>query len=258
MKTQLKRFIRSTRLYGKLRQYRALKELRSWTDADMQILEFWRQFVRPGDLCFDVGANVGARVKILKRLQGRTIAIEPQPECVRLLHLAYGSDPEVTIVATALGEAEGTAEMAISDAWTLSSISAEWIAAVKKSGRFAGYTWGKKISVPVTTLDRLIAEHGAPAFIKIDVEGYEAQVVRGLSQPVRCLSLEFTPEFLDSTFDCIRHLRSLGEIQLNYASETGFHLDRWVSPDQIIEILASFRQDHRMYGNLYISFAKVG
>jgi FkbM family methyltransferase len=255
MKTQLKRFIRSTPPYRKLRQIRARKELHSWTSGDQKILAFWQQFVRPGDLCFDIGANIGARVKILRALQGRVVAVEPQPECLRILQSAYETDPNVIVVAKALGEGEGTAEMAVSDAWTLSSLSPEWIAAVKHSGRFADYTWDKKIAVPVTTLDRLIQEHGKPAFIKIDVEGYEAPVVRGLSQPVRYLSLEFTPEFLDSTFQCINHLSSLGEIRLNYASETNFLMDEWTTSAKIMETLSALRKNHHVYGNLYVAFA---
>ena len=43
------------------------------------------QFVRPGDLVFDVGAHVGDRIAAFRRLGARVVAVEPQPALVRTL-----------------------------------------------------------------------------------------------------------------------------------------------------------------------------
>jgi hypothetical protein len=69
----------------------------------------------------------------------------------------------------------------------------------------------------MTTLDKLIEQFGIPSFIKIDVEGFEYEVIKGLSKPVKALSLEFTPEIIESTYKCINYLQQLGKINLNYS-----------------------------------------
>jgi hypothetical protein len=108
-----------------------------------------------------------------------------------------------------------------------------------------------------TTLDRLIELHGKPCFIKIDVEGYECEVVKGLSQSVGTLSIEFTPEIPDPTLRCIDHLAGLGDVRLNYAvAETmDLLLDNWVSPREMAGILASFQGDNSLFGDVYVRVA---
>ena len=46
--------------------------------------------------------------------------------------------------------------------------------------------------VPVTTLDALIERHGVPSFVKVDAEGFEEEVLQGLSRSIKALSFEFT------------------------------------------------------------------
>jgi FkbM family methyltransferase len=252
----IKEFVKGTFLYGALRKFKARKAYRQWTPHDREMREFYSKMLSQGELCFDVGANVGNRVKIFLKLHANVIAIEPQHECERVLREIYGRNRNVTIVQKALGESEGEAEMLISNAHTISSLSPEWIESVRKSGRFSMYTWDKKQVVPVTTLDRLIAQYGMPSFIKIDVEGYEYQVIRGLSRPARMLSLEFTPEFMESTFNCIHHLRKLGDIRLNYSiGETmSFGLEKWVGHEEMSKILSNFGNDNKLFGDVYVQF----
>jgi hypothetical protein len=77
--------------------------------------------------------------------------------------------------------------------------------------------WNERIPVTVTTLDALIAHYGLPAFCKIDVEGYELEVLKGLSQPIPALSFEYLPACLDTARHCIAHLASLGTYAFNWS-----------------------------------------
>src|SRR5688572_28540682 len=90
---RVKRHLARTPLDRWVKHRRALAQLAEWTAHDQQMLEFYRQFLAPGELCFDVGANVGNRVKIFLKPGARVVAVEPQRECVRTLRAAFGRDP---------------------------------------------------------------------------------------------------------------------------------------------------------------------
>ena len=57
-----------------------------------RLRRFYSEFVHAGALCFDVGAHVGNRVGCWRRLGARVVAIEPQPDFVRILRWLYGDD----------------------------------------------------------------------------------------------------------------------------------------------------------------------
>jgi FkbM family methyltransferase len=153
----------------------------------------YSRFVQPGDLVFDAGAHVGDRVAAFRRLGARVVAIEPQPALVRILRLLYGRDGAVAVEPVALGEREGHVELMVNiDNPTVSTASAAFVAAAHGAPGWDDQAWTRRITVPMTTLDALIARHGVPAFLKVDVEGFEAQVLAGLTHRLAALSFEFT------------------------------------------------------------------
>lgn len=252
----IKNLFKQTFLYRTIVRRREKKELQKWSTYDQDLFALYSSYVTPGSLCFDIGANLGSRVRIFLKLGAKVIAVEPQKDCVRHLKTVYGNNDNLTIIEKALGETEGQAEMRMTAASTLSSLSPEWIEAVRKSGRFSGSTWDRKRVVPITTLDNLLSQYGVPLLIKIDVEGYEYHVLKGLSKPVKYICFEFTPEFIESTFNCIRHLQQLGEIRLNYSAgeSMSLALENWVTPDEMVGMLSAFRDDHIISGDVYVKF----
>ncbi len=178
----------------------------------------YRRFVTPGDLVFDIGAHVGDRISSFRRLGARVAALEPQPLAFRALRLIHGRDPDVTLVQAACGREAGRITMHINSANpTVSTASHEFTTAAEGAAGWHDQQWDQELLVEVTTLDQLIARFGRPCFIKIDVEGFEADVLAGLSMPVEALSFEFTTIQRDVAATCLGQLSRLGSYRYNVA-----------------------------------------
>jgi FkbM family methyltransferase len=253
----LRRFARNTAFYRLYQQQKALRALARWTPLDQKRLDFYKQFLGPNDLAFDVGANMGNRTRVFRMLCERVVAIEPQRECVRVLKRAFGSDRRVVLVDAAVGAAEGEAELQTSSNHVLATLSREWIETAQRTGRFGEEKWGQRQRVRITTLDELIKVHGAPDFLKIDVEGYEESVLEGLSRPVRALSLEFVPERLDALSRCMTHLKRIGTPTYNFAlaEETRLRSNDWLTQEQLLDRLARLQPATSAFGDVYARFA---
>lgn len=177
---------------------------------------FYSRFVGPGDLAFDIGSHLGNRIRSWRKLGARVVAVEPQPALVRTLQLLYSRDREVQIVAAAVASAAGPVPLHLNLANpTISTASLDFIAHAAEAPSFRGQRWQEVIEVPAITLDSLIAVHGAPRFIKIDVEGFEAEALRGLSEPPPALSVEFVPMHRKVIEAALDRMAELGDYRFN-------------------------------------------
>lgn len=175
-------------------------------------------FVERGDLVFDVGAHVGDRIAAFGRLGARVIAVEPQPAVVKVLKLIYGRKSDIVIEAAAVGRESGKLELMINaDNPTVSTASRQLVDAARDATGWQAQRWTTTVIVPMTTLDALIAKYGAPTFIKIDVEGFEAEALAGLTRPVKALSFEFTTIQRDVALACLERCMALGFKRFNAA-----------------------------------------
>jgi FkbM family methyltransferase len=202
----------------------------------------YRRFVRPGDLVFDIGAHVGDRVTIFRRMGACVVAVEPQPALLRTLRLIYGRDRGVIIEGAAVGRHKGTVRLRLNiDNPTVTTASEDFIAAAAHAPGWEGQAWTASTEVAVTTLDELIAQHGMPAFAKIDVEGFEAEALAGLSRPIAALSFEFTIMQRAVARAAIDRCSALGYASFDAAlgeSQTLVH-GRWLAAPEIARWLAA-------------------
>ncbi len=201
------------------RSYGLIRSLLIYYGVPLRIralANLYAELVAPGDLCFDLGAHVGNHTRALRRLGARVVAVEPQPLFYQVLQRQFGKDPEVCLVQRAVGARPGLAQLLLSARTpTVATLSVGWATQVARSSSFARVRWEEQRCVRVTNLDSLIRRFGVPVFCKIDVEGLEEAVLKGLTRAVPVLSFEFIPAFREGGLTCLQLLQALGPYQLN-------------------------------------------
>lgn len=215
-------------------------------------LRFYQDLVSPGQLVFDVGANVGQRTEVFLSLGARVVAFEPLSRLATNLESRFRGTPSVTVRNVALGAQVGEATLHVGDQTTISSMSPDWRAAVTASGRFGHLSWHETTRVQTSTLDLEIAAFGIPDFCKIDVEGFELEVLRGLSRPIPALSVEYTHEQSHVTEQCLRHLASLGDYEFAFSHGESMTLwdHSWQKLEGTLQGLAAI-DDDLVWGDVY-------
>lgn len=220
-----------------------------------KMIRFYSTFINPLDLCFDIGANIGDRTAALLLSGNKVVAIEPQPECVKHIRKRFQTkidEYKLIVIQNAVGSKEGSAKLQLTRTSTIASMNPNWIQRVKER-RFKKFNWNRSIEVRVQTLDKLIAHYGKPEFIKIDVEGYELEVLKGLSQKINFLAFEFTPEIINIATGCVDRLRVLSSnYKYNYSEGESMVMKNklWVGPDEIIDLLNK-TQGSPIFGDVY-------
>lgn len=251
--------LKQTSLYGRLKNscvadlYWKLSN-RRLIDLRVRQVEFYRDLLRgfrKGDLIFDIGANVGEKTDALIRLGATVVAVEPDAgsqEVLRGKFVKYRLSPKpVFIVGKAVSDKISVETMWIdSPGSALNTLSQKWVDTLKGHKERFDHTldvleFAEKRSIETTTLEHLIAAYGLPFFVKIDVEGHELSVLRGLRHPVPYLSFEINlPEFRQEGLECLNLLRNLAPGgEANYASDIncGLCLGRWIDAQELAYII---------------------
>ena len=156
---------------------------------------------------------------------------------------------KVNIIQKAVGKTSGKTSLEVNTKMpTTSTMAKHW-----KSGRFSNEKWDQNITVEMTTLDDLIKIYGLPSYIKIDVEGFELDVLIGLSQKAGIISFEFTSEFLDQTINCLDHLKKIGYHEYNFSiGERRKFYSQWSNTEELIQKLRNeIMNDELLWGDIY-------
>jgi FkbM family methyltransferase len=237
----------------KRKYFSGQKNKRNEDEDLIKRINFYSLFISKGELCFDIGANEGNRIEPLLQIGARVVALEPQKSCYYLLRHTFGK--KIELIRKGVGEKEEVKDFFISESNFLSSFSQEWINKVKES-RFKEAIWNRIEKVEMTTLDRLIKKFGIPSFIKIDVEGYELNVLKGLSIPIKNISFEYTvPENLDRLINCLDQIILINpNATFNYSiSETmELVLPMGISGEEIKKLVQTEDFIKTNFGDIYV------
>lgn len=215
--------------------------------------------IRPGDTVFDIGANIGKMTMLyLARGAAKVVAVEPQEGPLLELYDRFVGNDLVSIIPFGLGAIEGRKEMAVCKAApTISTLVPDmyW----GPGSPFEGTTAAAVQTIYLMTLDTLIESYGVPRYCKIDVEGYEPEVLKGLSQPISYLSFEFHSEWPDETQKCLDEclrIEPKTRFKLVPGEEPrGYWSEEWMTADALMEKLRPMQAYKCFWGNVYARMA---
>jgi FkbM family methyltransferase len=210
------------------------------------------KLISPGDLVFDVGANVGELTHIFANLGANVIAIEPQSQCIDALKKRFATHSNVKIVEMGLGDRVVSLPIYVNDnSHAIATFSDGWMT----QSRYADLEWTRSDPVNMTTLDCLISEYGRPKFCKIDVEGFEYPVLRGLSTKIPFISFEFLSECLNEARLCVEYLTTLGSVRFNYSLYNFYTYcsRRWLSSTELLKAISRYPA-YYWSGDIYARF----
>ena len=255
LKTPMQRLLIRAGLYERLKASWVYKLY--WMIVDRRIVsdwfreaKFYRQTLRgfrKGNLIFDIGANQGYKTSIFLSLGARVVSVEPDhynQERLRQRFLEYRLTPKpVHLVAKAVSDSNTVATMWVDAPGSAkNTLSPKWVVTLRAEEK----RFGERLEFPstckieTTTVEDLVAAYGVPFFIKIDVEGHEPSVLRGLKRPVPYLSFEVNlPEFASEGMECIDRLNEIassGEFNYTTNSGTGLMLEEWVPYQQFVRL----------------------
>ena len=184
------------------------------------------EFVRPSDLVFDVGANIGSWTEVMLSLGASVVAFEPLPQCAR--EIAAQNNTRLTVVQKAVGREPGSAALHLHSETTHASLLPNWDERQSPNS----------IDVEVTTLNEAIANYGVPSFCKIDVEGLEPDVLSGLSTPLSSLSFEYHRDVngIDRMRSCLSIISQLANYSVSFTrSEEALLIGPWTPAKDFLE-----------------------
>lgn len=198
-------------------------------------------------LVFDIGANIGAVSEALLVQGARVVAVEPNVSLLSEIEARRPTGGDLVVVGAAVSSMASIVKLHISKHTGLSSLRPDW--SETNQARF----------VPAVTVSELVRTFGRPYYIKVDVEGHELDVVRGMRECVPLLSFEFhMDDRVTEAVEVLRQYATLGAFEANVLLEgaADFAFSDWISSLEFEACLRRLCQSERerrlAYGQVFL------
>jgi FkbM family methyltransferase len=200
-----------------------------------QEIKLYRRVLHPlpaNAIIFDIGANAGHKADIFRRLPARVLCLEPDRANFAWLKQRFAGFKNIIVLDQAVSDRHGTLVFNVFEPGSaLNTLSSKWLETLEDTttSRFGAMRPTTTYTVETTTLDALLEQYGPAYFIKIDVEGHEVSVLRGLSSPVPFMSFEVNlPEFRSEGLECVDVLTAINpDVQFNYLLRDELEQEQW-------------------------------
>jgi FkbM family methyltransferase len=158
-------------------------------------------------LFFDIGANRGDASVVALEQGYKVIACEPAPRIYKQLLATYAYNPNIIPLKVAVSDSIGAIEFYEAEEDGLSSLNKDWL--TNESMPYHDKPF-RTIRVNTTTIDELVKQYGEPDLIKIDVEGAEWSVFKGMTKKYGTVAFEWTDVTIDEHIQQLKYLHKLG------------------------------------------------